>query len=101
MEYDFPGNVRELENIIEHAFVLCKGVIIRPEHLPEKFQDDSSIPAIEIASSIKEMEGLFLIAALKRNNWNRKNTAKELKINQSTLYRKLKKIGLKLPKNEK
>ncbi len=100
MEYDFPGNVRELENIIEHAFVLCRGVIIQPEHLPEKFNLSSSVPAVEIASNLKEMEGLFLIAALKRNNWNRKKTAKELNVHPSTIYRKLKKVGFKAPKEK-
>ncbi len=100
MNYDFPGNVRELENIIEHSFVISPGGIIRPEHLPEQFQENQSIPAVEIASDLKEMEGLFLIAALKRNNWNRQKTAKELNINPSTLYRKLKKLNMKPPNNK-
>jgi len=97
MNYDYPGNIRELENIIEHAFVLCTKGIIKPEHLPVHLQEKRPIPAIEIATTMNEMESLFLIAALKRNNWSRKETAKQIGINPSTLYRKIKKLGLKIP----
>jgi len=62
-------------------------------HLQEK----RPIPAIEIATTMNEMESLFLIAALKRNNWSRKETARQIGINPSTLYRKIKKLGLKIP----
>ncbi len=97
MNFDFPGNVRELENIIEHAFVLCPGGVIQPEHLPTYIHETRPIPAVEIASNIKEMEALFLTAALQRNRWSRQDTARELDINPSTLYRKIKKLGLTFP----
>jgi transcriptional regulator with PAS, ATPase and Fis domain len=100
LNYDFPGNVRELENIVEHASVLCGGGIIRPEHLPEYLRGERPIPAVEIAGTFAEMEALFLIGALKRNNWSRKDTAAEIGINPSTLYRKIKKLGLTLPNNQ-
>jgi PAS domain S-box-containing protein len=100
LNHDFPGNVRELENIVEHASVLCGDGIIRPEHLPEYLQGERSVPAIEIAGTLAEMEALFLIGALKRNNWSRKDTAAEIGINPSTLYRKIKKLGLKLPRDK-
>ncbi len=99
LNHDFPGNVRELENIVEHASVLCGGGIIRPEHLPRYLQGERSVPAVEIAGTFAEMEALFLIGALKRNNWSRKDAAAEIGINPSTLYRKIKKLGLKLPKD--
>lgn len=98
LNHDFPGNVRELENIIEHASVLCGDGIIRPEHLPEYLQTDKPVPAIEIAGTLAEMEALFLVGALKRNKWSRKDTAAEIGVNPSTLYRKIKKLGLNLPK---
>lgn len=98
MAHDYPGNVRELENIIEHAFVLSPGGVIKPESLPDSLNKTKSVPAVEIASNMREMEAIFLIAALKRNNWNRTDTARELDINPSTLYRKIKKLGLKAPK---
>jgi len=100
MKYDYPGNIRELENIIEHAFVICTQGIIKPEHLPKHLQSRESIPAVEIATTMNDMESLFLIAALKRNNWSRKDTAKQIGVNPSTLYRKIKKLGLKIPNEE-
>jgi PAS domain S-box-containing protein len=100
MNHDYPGNIRELENIIEHAFVLCGSGIIKPEFLPEYLQKDSAIPAVEIASTMDEMESLFILAALKRNNWSRKDTAREIGVNPSTLYRKIKKLGLKIPSHK-
>ncbi|RKX27515.1 MAG: Fis family transcriptional regulator [Candidatus Zixiibacteriota bacterium] len=100
LNHSFPGNVRELENIIEHASVLCGGGIIRPEHLPEYLHGERPIPAVEIAGTFAEMETLFLVGALKRNNWSRKDTAAEIGINPSTLFRKIKKLGLKLPKDQ-
>jgi len=97
MNHDYPGNIRELENIIEHAFILCGNGIIRLEHLPEYLQKKEATPVVEIASTMNEMESLFIIAALKRNNWSRKETAKELGIASSTLYRKIKRLGLNIP----
>lgn len=99
MKHNFPGNIRELENIIEHAFILSPGGAIKPEHLPDYLQEQKAIPAIEIAGTMNEMESLFIIAALKRNDWSRKKTAAELGINTSTLYRKIRKLGLKVPGN--
>lgn len=98
LQYDFPGNVRELENFVERAFALGIGSLITPDLLPEKIDLSESLPAIEIASNMRELETVFLISALKKNNWNRKKTAEELNINPSTLYRKLKKLGVKPPK---
>jgi len=97
MEHDYPGNIRELENIIEHACVLSPGGVIKPEDLPEVLQARGAIPVVEIAGSMREMESLFIMAALKRNNWSRKDTAKDLGINPATLYRKMKKLGLEAP----
>ncbi len=98
MNHKYPGNVRELENIIEHAFVLCPGGVIHPEHLPNHIQNVRPVPVIEVAETLEEMEALFLTAALKRNNWNRKDTAKELGVNPSTLYRKMIKLHIEPPK---
>jgi len=98
MNHNFPGNVRELENIIEHAFVLCRGGMIQPQHLPLYLRpkaDDvlgSSHPA-----NIKEVEAHFLRDALRRNNWNQAATARELGIHKTTLWRKIKRLGIDLP----
>jgi len=100
MKHDFPGNVRELENIIEHAFVISPGGVIRPEHLPDYIQGQKAVPAIEIAGTMDEMESLFILGALKRNNWSRKDTARELGIHTSTLYRKIRKLRLNVPTSD-
>ncbi|NQU06538.1 MAG: sigma 54-interacting transcriptional regulator [Calditrichaeota bacterium] len=95
MKHHYPGNVRELENIIEHAFVVCPGGVIRPEYLPGSLQNSSkSIPLFEVNGSLEQVEILTITAALKRNNWRRKETALELGINSSTLYRKMQKYKL-------
>ncbi|MDP8206569.1 MAG: sigma 54-interacting transcriptional regulator [Candidatus Electryonea clarkiae] len=100
MNYAYPGNVRELENIIEHAFVLCPSGVIMPEHLPVYLKRDTQpIPLIEVNGSLEQVEILTITAALKRNNWRRNDTATELGINPSTLYRKMQRYKLIL-KNE-
>jgi PAS domain S-box-containing protein len=101
MNHSYPGNVRELENIIEHAFVICPGGVIRPDHLPAYLHETLPVPAVEIVGTFDEMEALFLTAALKRNHWNRRDTARELGINPSTLYRKIKKLGLSFPRSKR
>ncbi len=100
MNHDYPGNVRELENIIEHAFVLSPGGVIRAEHLPQYLQGQFPVPTIEIAGTMQDMEALFILGSLKRNNWRRDKTAEELGIHTSTLYRKIKKLGLRVPHND-
>ncbi|MCF7810769.1 sigma 54-interacting transcriptional regulator [bacterium] len=97
MNHSYPGNVRELENIIEHAFVICPGGVIEPDHLPKYLREQQESTTVEIVETLSEMEALFLTAALKRNNWSRKDTARELKINPSTLFRKMKKLGITPP----
>ncbi len=97
ISYHFPGNVRELENIIEHAFALCAGGEIEIEHLPKYLQEKRPEPVVGITGSMKEMETLFFNTALKRNNWSHQDTARELRISLSTLYRKIKKLGLSPP----
>lgn len=97
MKHDFPGNIRELENILEHAFVLCEGGIILPDHLPDNLSSKSSAIQADSASTLNDLEAQFLLAALKRNAWNRQATAEELGIHKTTLYRKIHKLNLNLP----
>ena len=96
--HDYPGNVRELENAIEHAFVLCRGKIILPEHLPAQFrQNTTGDDYITGAATLTEIEKKAISDALKRNRYNRLAVAKELGIDKSTLYRKIKHYGIRLP----
>ena len=90
MSYDFPGNVRELENIIEHAFVLCRGGMIEPRHLPEPLRSEvcAACPDSKGAgASLEEIERVLIESALRRNQWNRLRTAQELRIARSLASR--------------
>ena len=98
MDHGFPGNVRELENIIEHAFVLCRGNLIFPEHLPQPLRPEKDkVIASPPATNIREVEALFIKDSLRRNNWNRAATARELGIHKTTLWRKIKRLDIDLP----
>ena len=97
LAYDFPGNVRELENIIEHCFVLCEGEIIEAKHLPLSVRPDLKNESAQDSepTSIKQMEIVHIIQALRRNNGNKTAAAKELGIDKSTLFRKIKTLDIK------
>jgi len=101
MEHDFPGNVRELENIIEQAFVLCREGVIDWNHLPTELL---SIPVQGIERSrpmrLESLEKIFIREALERNRGNRKRTAMELGIDTSTLFRKIKALAIELPEKD-
>jgi DNA-binding NtrC family response regulator len=83
--------VRELENIIEQAFVMCRGGCIESHHLPPELRP-ATARAHGAGGSISlcSMERHLIEAALERHNGNRTHAARELGINPSTLYRKLK-----------
>ncbi len=99
MSYDYPGNVRELENIIEHGCVLCPGSLIRTEDLPDWLRPPPK--EISAASSLEEVEKQFIISVLTKNNWNRLAAARELKIHKTTLFRKIKKLRIYPPDQDK
>jgi len=92
LAYDYPGNVRELENIIEHGFVLCEGEIIEAKHLPASVRPSSKLDETKISepATIKQMEIILITQALRRNKGNKTATAKQLGIDKSTLFRKMK-----------
>ena len=96
MNYDFPGNVRELENIIEHAFVMCSNEEIKFKHLPMEIQEtqkEDNIRNVQI-KPIQDSECKILFETLEKHNWNKVQTAKELQLHRSTLWRKMQKYGL-------
>ena len=96
MNYDFPGNVRELENIIEHAFVMCSNEEIKFKHLPMEIQEtqkEDNIRNVQI-KPIQDSECKILFETLEKHNWNKVKTAKELQLHRSTLWRKMQKYGL-------
>ncbi len=102
MAHNWPGNIRELENIIERAFVLCREGLISVNHLPEEL---INIAAPEksphgIKRTTGMLEAQIIRSALERNNYNREAAAAELGIHKTTFYRKIKKLGLDLPEKD-
>jgi len=94
--HDYPGNVRELQNLVEHAFVLCPGGQIREEHLPLDRLSSKPAPAPRISLADAERESI--LAALQDAGWNRTRAADRLGIHKTTLFRKIRKLGIELPR---
>ncbi|MCC6681193.1 MAG: sigma-54-dependent Fis family transcriptional regulator [Phycisphaeraceae bacterium] len=117
--HDWPGNVRELENAVERAVLLSKGPTIELADLPETLTNpawgnspanriarrsgfaagdaDFSWSPMPLCEAMKDPERRILLAALEANNWNRQETARQLDINRTTLYKKIKQYGLDEP----
>jgi transcriptional regulator of acetoin/glycerol metabolism len=101
MNHDFPGNIRELENIIEHGFVLCHGSIIKREHLPpELLQTENldEIPAKSNTSPVAEKlnEESRILDALKNSGGVLSKAAEKLGMHRTTLWRKIKRYNIDL-----
>jgi PAS domain S-box-containing protein len=97
MRYDYPGNVRELENILEHAFVLCGGTQIQDGDLPDWLLARETAKSASGAATLQELEARFLREVLARNRWNRQEASRELGIHKTTLHRKIRRLGIELP----
>ncbi|MDX1962071.1 MAG: sigma-54 dependent transcriptional regulator [Pirellulales bacterium] len=104
--HSWPGNVRELQNVIERAVLLGKGEWIVPADLPQQLLHSPAITAAaqalpglsasghSLKSSLQGPERQIILDMLELNNWNRNLTAEQLGINRTTLYKKMKKLGL-------
>jgi PAS domain S-box-containing protein len=93
LDHDWPGNVRQLENAVEHAFVHCRGKTVQVQHLPEELIHPEE-PVISSGLSLEEAEKELILGSLERNNWSKTKTARELKVPRTTLWRKIKKYGI-------
>ncbi len=112
-DYGYPGNVRELRNIIERAFVLSSGDLIDLHHLPPEIRPEVALDATPDSRSLRPSEQRIfaasigadtgqaippektrLLAVLESNNWNRSRTAESLGIGRTTLWRRMKEYGL-------
>jgi PAS domain S-box-containing protein len=99
MAHHWPGNIRELENVIERSFILCDKPLIGIAHLPEEMTAHEKLknrtPSMRSARELLDAQAIS--SALARNANNRLAAARELGIHKSTLFRKIKKLGIVLP----
>jgi DNA-binding NtrC family response regulator len=101
MEHPYPGNVRELENIIEQAFVLCREDTIALNHLPPELRPTMATAANRLNHmSLQAMEKVLITENLRRHHGNRMKAARDLGINPSTLYRKIKAYRIEVPESD-
>jgi PAS domain S-box-containing protein len=100
LNYHYPGNVRELENILEHALIICQEATIGPAHLPEYLRVRPAVRRAKPESPAKpdfpitDKERAELLAKLEQFNWHRRKAAHALGMDRTTLWRKMKKYGL-------
>lgn len=98
--YSWPGNVRELQNVVERAVLLGKGELIGLTDLPIEMQHSTGVvtSTTHAGQTLKEaLEGperQIILSVLESNGWNRNQTADQLGINRTTLYKKMKRLGL-------
>jgi PAS domain S-box-containing protein len=92
LDHDYPGNVRELQNILEHAFILCKEHELTAACLPAYMLTPSSISSGPLVQSnrLQDLEMQTIFDTLKQHNWNKTKAAEALGIDRTTLWRKLK-----------
>ncbi len=107
MTYDWPGNVRELEHVIEGAIALSHADVVEPKDLwmnvalsaaPPQSTALSELPQAEILITIEDLEKLHIERLLKHFHWNRVKTAKALGITPKTLYLKIKRYDIQVPR---
>jgi len=92
MDYDWPGNVRQLENAISHAVILAQDSVIERRHLPQFLKQAPGDPP---STSLAENERRLILGVLHESNWNKHEAARRLKISRSTLYSKIRRYSLK------
>ncbi len=99
--YHWPGNVRQLHNVVERAVILAKGQYITLAELPEEITAEAPLAAVprpgtkaNLKQALEDPERQIIREALEAHNWNRTQTAKALGINRTTLYKKMKRLGL-------
>ncbi len=99
--YRWPGNVREFSNAIEHAFVHCKGTLIRPSDLPESILRESRADRLHKAppahKALEDAERDLILKELQAASWKKGIAAKRLGMSRATLWRKMEKHGISEP----
>ncbi len=101
LQYNWPGNIRELENAIQHAIVLANGYVLLPDHLPVSIRNQtagSKQISIDLGLTLDEIEKIYIQETLKMVNGNQTKAADILKVHRNTLHRLLEKYGQPTPK---
>lgn len=96
-EYDWPGNIRELKNVIQRGVLMCNERRIRLAHLPARFSDVTDDPPVlqfEMGTTLEEIERESVIWALKLSGNNRSGAARLLGISRRALYNKIERHGI-------
>ncbi|MBT4092266.1 MAG: sigma 54-interacting transcriptional regulator [Deltaproteobacteria bacterium] len=99
MNYDWPGNIRELEHAIEHAFVLCRNNSIGLEHIPLELRESVNVKRVK-SEKTPAAEKKEILSVLQKTDWNKAKAARILNIDRSTLYRKIRLYQLPLEANK-
>jgi len=98
MQHEWRGEIRELENIIERAVIFCMGKYITPNDLPEFFHVGASIDVRDgftsLEAAMNNLERQYILAELRKHNFNKESTAHALKISLPTLYRRIKDLAI-------
>ncbi|MGV8079972.1 MAG: sigma-54 interaction domain-containing protein [Syntrophales bacterium] len=98
LNYSFPGNIRELENILEHAYVLCRGSLLEEKHLPYDFLDKTGcqggMTSVVAENALRNAEIRTIRQVLEKHGGNRKEAARELGMSRTTFWRKARKLGI-------
>ena len=102
VRYDWPGNIRQLESVIERAVLFCSGTELMPACLPEEFQTRSTSSTFVIPPLVpmEEIEREAILQTLERTAGNVKKSAQILRFPRPTFYRKLKKLGIKVERRD-
>jgi DNA-binding NtrC family response regulator len=91
MDYDWPGNVRQLENAVNHAVIIAQDDILGRRHLPRFLKEVGGEPA---STSLSDNERRLILRVLQETNWNKHDAARRLEVTRSTLYSKIRRYGL-------
>jgi DNA-binding NtrC family response regulator len=100
--YHWPGNIRQLENVLERSIILSQGDFIIPESLPEELRKGTTqsheSEGLSLSAALAEAEKRILFKCLKQNNWNRQVTAQMLGISRTTLFNKMRQYQIDDPR---
>ncbi len=102
MQHRWPGNIRELENVIERGVLVARGQELQPEDLPESVVAAAgggpiAADLLPATATLAEIERMAILQALQRTNWNKQDAALQLGLYRPTLYSKMKKHGITSP----